>query len=304
MSINKIIVITTIQEPTEATLKFISKKDWHVVVVGDLKTPHDSYRNLDCTYLMPEDQEKINKKLSDSLGWNCIQRRNMGFLYSYIEGADILATVDDDNIPYDFWGENLHINQEIEVDIFDSSNGYFDPLSVTNNSELWHRGYPIELVPTKNEITHKGTEKRKVLIQADLWDGDPDIDAICGLSKMPEVKFEVEKPFASNQVSPFNSQNTFLSREVIPFYMMYPNVGRMDDIWASYYVQSHFPKSLIYNKASVYQERNVHDIVLDLEKEIIGYRNTFKLLKGDYELEENVQKSFKIYNRSFKGLLN
>ena len=297
----KIIVITTIQEPTEATQKFLSKKDWDVVVVGDLKTPHKSYEKLDCTYLTPEDQEKINKQLSDSIGWNCIQRRNMGFLYAYMEGVDILATVDDDNIPYDFWGENIYVNEEIEVDLYESKNGYFDPLSVTNHSDLWHRGYPIELVPTKNQIEHIGVEKRKVLVQADLWDGDPDIDAICRLSKMPEVKFDMDKPFSSPQIGPFNSQNTFLSREVLPYYMMFPNVGRMDDIWASYYVQNKFPNSVIYNVASVYQERNEHDIVLDLEREIIGYRNTLNLLNGNYKLEENVQNPFNIYQESFKN---
>lgn len=296
---NNIIIITTIQEPTEATLKFISKKDWHVVVVGDLKTPHESYQKLDCTYLTPENQEKINKDLSDSIGWNCIQRRNMGFLYAFNEGVDVLATVDDDNIPYDFWGENIYVNNEIDVAIYESKNGYFDPLSVTNNSDLWHRGYPIELVPTKNEIEFKGTEKRKVLVQADLWDGDPDIDAICRLSKMPEVKFDIEKPFASNQISPFNSQNTFIAREVIPHYMMFPNVGRMDDIWASYNVQEQFPNSVIYNTASVYQERNEHDVVLDLEKEIVGYRNTLNLIQKKYELEDKVQKSFEIYQNAF-----
>jgi len=296
---NKFIVITTIQEPTKATLSFIEKKDWHVVVVGDLKTPHQSYENLDCTYIHPEEQEKIHKELSDKIGWNCIQRRNMGFLYVYKEGADILATVDDDNIPYDFWGEDVLVNKEIEVDIYSSNNGYFDPLSVTNNSDLWHRGYPIELVTTKNEIQHLGTEKRKVLVQADLWDGDPDIDAICRLSKMPEVKFDTSKPYASNQIGPFNSQNTFVSRDVIPYYMVLPNVGRMDDIWGSYIIQNKFPNSVIYNSASVYQERNEQDLVLNLEKEIIGYRNTLNYLNGKYAIQDDAMDAYKTYQNAF-----
>lgn len=296
---NKFIVTTTIQPPTEATQKFSEMNDWQLVVVGDKKTPHHEYAKIDCIYLSPDDQEDLNKNLSDSIGWNCIQRRNMGFLYAYLNGAEVLATVDDDNIPYEHWGENLYVGQDLEVMVYESENGYFDPLSVTIHSELWHRGYPIEMVPTKNSIKEVGMSKRKVLIQADLWDGDPDIDAICRLSKKPEVKFEINKPFASNQFSPFNSQNTFLSREIIPYYMMFPNVGRMDDIWASYTVQKHFPQSLIYNKASVYQERNDHDIVLDLENEILGYRNTLRFLEGDYSLAEDVLNSYNIYQKSF-----
>ena len=155
------------------------------------------------------------------------------------------------------------------------------------------------MVPSKNNVKSIGFEKREVLIQADLWDGDPDIDAICRLSMMPEVKFDTNKPFGSKQLSPFNSQNTFLSRKILPHYMMFPYVGRMDDIWASYHVQEKFPSSVIYNTASVYQERNEHDIVLDLEKEIIGYRNTLNLIQKRYDLEDNVKKSFEIYQNAF-----
>ena len=73
----------------------------------------------------------------------------------------------------------------------------------------------------------------------------------------------------------------------------------MDDIWASYIVQEQFPNSVIYNTASVYQERNEHDVVLDLEKEIIGYRNTLNFIQKKYELEDNVKKSFEIYQNAF-----
>ena len=225
--------------------------------------------------------------------------KKYGFFIAYLNGADVMATVDDDNIPYDFWGSDLYIDKELDVIIYESENGYFDPLSATKHNDLKYRGYPIEMVPTKNKIKSIGYEKRKVLVQADLWNGDPDIDAICRLSKQPEVEFEIKEPFASNQASPFNSQNTFISREVIPYYMMYPNVGRMDDIWASYTVQKQFPNSVIYNKASVYQERNEHDIVLDLEREIIGYRNTLLLLENKYEIPNDVKKSFEIYQNSF-----
>ena len=71
--------------------------------------------------------------------------------FSYQQGADIVATVDDDNIPYEFWGKNIYIDNEVEVDLFDSENGYFDPLSVTNNSKFGIVVL-IEMVPTKNNV--------------------------------------------------------------------------------------------------------------------------------------------------------
>ncbi len=296
---NKTIVLTTIQPPTEATILFSEMKDWDLIVVGDLKTPEKDYKKLNCQYISPSDQEKINLKLSDSIGWNSIQRRNFGYIVAYENGTDVLANVDDDNIPYENWGENLSINKEIEYDCFESENGYFDPLSATNENKLWHRGYPIELVKTKNKIKNLGIKKKKPLIQADLWDGDPDIDAICRLSMMPEVKYDNENYFGSEQLSPFNTQNTFFSREIIPRFMVIPHVGRMDDIWAAYFVQKEFPNSLIFGPSSVYQERNEQDLIKNLENELIGYRNTLDLLDGNYKLPEEAQLSYDLYRDSF-----
>ena len=46
INMKKIIVTTTINEPTEATLKYCQKKDWDFIIVGDTKTPHNSYISL------------------------------------------------------------------------------------------------------------------------------------------------------------------------------------------------------------------------------------------------------------------
>jgi hypothetical protein len=281
----KYIVTTTINEPTIATKKFCkiaAEKDFIFVIVGDTKTPHESYRKLEnpnVIYLPPVQQEELYKELSDTIGWKSIQRRNIGFVYAYDQGADIIATIDDDNIPYDSWGDNILVGQDIEIDLFShKTSNVFDPISPTNHNDLWHRGYPIELVPNKNNIEYKGKTTRKILIQADFWDGDPDIDALCRLSKMPVCKFDKFNPFGSNQIAPFNSQNTFLSREVIPYYAVLPHAGRMDDIWGAYIVQHYFPNSVVYNKATVYQDRNEQDLVTNLENEVIGYRNTLNLI--------------------------
>jgi hypothetical protein len=306
----KYIVTTTINEPTIATKKFCKiavEKDFTFVIVGDTKTPHESYRKLENSniiYLSPEQQEDLYKELSDTIGWKSIQRRNIGFVYAYDQGADIIATIDDDNIPYDNWGDNILINKEVEIDLFShKSFNVFDPISPTNHNDLWHRGYPIELVPSKNDIEYKGKTIRKILIQADFWDGDPDIDALCRLSKMPVCKFNQFNPFGSNQIAPFNSQNTFLSREVIPYYAVLPHAGRMDDIWGSYIVQYYFPNSVVYNKATVYQDRNEQDLVTNLENEVIGYRNTLNLINDlknftNY-LPEASLKFWDVYTKQF-----
>lgn len=297
------IVTTTIQEPTEATIKFSSMPNWKLIVVGDKKTPHHLYEKINCLYLHPDEQEKLYPNLSKCLKWNTIQRRNIGFVHAYNLGAEIMATVDDDNIPYDDWGSNVFVNEEVEIDLWKSNNGYFDPLSVTKDNHLWHRGYPLEMVKSKNDIVYLGKKKRKVLVQADLWDGDPDVDAMCRLPHKPLIKYEITGPYGSENISPFNSQNTFVAREIIPYYMMLPFVGRMDDIWGCYNLYKTFSNFVVYNKSTVYQERNKQDLVTNLEKEIIGYRNTLKLLNGEkslFEISDQSYNAYKIYRECFK----
>lgn len=308
----KFIVTTTINEPTEATIKFAeisTKKNFKFIIVGDLKTPHHLYEQLEekyinLKYLSPEFQKESYPELSEIIGWKTIQRRNIGFVYAYQNGADIVATIDDDNIPYESWGDNIEIGEEIEVDEYENiSCEYFDALSPTNHKELWHRGYPIEYLNIKNNIEYKGKVKITPLIQAEFWDGDPDIDAICRLSKKPIVKFDEFETFTTKQLTPFNSQNTFLHRSVLKYYSVFPNVGRMDDIWGAYVLQLYFPSSIIFKKASVYQARNPQDLVTNLEKEVIGYRNTLKLLQNIQEykkiLPEETVKYFDIYQKHF-----
>jgi hypothetical protein len=308
----KYIVTTTINSPTEATLKFCEisdRKNFKFIIIGDTKTPHEEYRKLEekhknLIYLSPEKQGELYPEISELIGWKTIQRRNIGFIYAYQNNAEIVATVDDDNIPYESWGDNILLNKEIEVDEYENlSCNYFDSVSTTEHKDLWHRGFPIEYLSVKNNIEYKGKTKIVPLIQAEFWDGDPDIDAICRLSKKPIVKFNSFEPFTTKQLTPFNSQNTFLHRKVLKYYAVLPYVGRMDDIWGGYITQAHFPKSVIFTKPSVYQQRNPQDLVKNLENEIIGYRGTLNLLENINKylehLPNNVVEFYNIYQKYF-----
>lgn len=301
---NKIIVTTTINAPTEAILKYANMSDWHLVVAGDLKTPHDSYQNLDnVSYLSPEKQEEMSKVLSESIGWNSIQRRNFALLQAYNMGADIVATIDDDNIPKSNWGEKVFVGKEVEVDMYNTSLDVFDPIFVTEHKQYWHRGFPLQYV-AKRSCTKEGKQKIDCLVQADFWDGDPDVDAICRMVHSPNVEFSKFAPFASQKITPFNSQNTFLDRRVLPYYMMIPHIGRMDDIWGAYLLQKLYPDLnkpfVVFNEATVYQDRNVHDLTKDFNGEVIGYQHTLDFL-NDYKktLPAKSYQAFEIYRSLF-----
>lgn len=272
----RVIVTTSVNPPTDAVELFDAMPGWHLVVVGDAKTPPD-YRLRNGTYLSPRDQEAIDRRLSDAIGWNCIQRRNLGFVEAYRQGADIVATVDDDNVPFEGWGADVRIGKPTDTTQYRTRAVAFDPLGATNHPHLWHRGFPIQLVADRcyDDVT---TATVVPDVQADLWDGDPDVDAVCRMQFRPECAFDGDRfPMSSTAVGPFNSQNTFIARRWLPHYFMFPGVGRMDDIWAAFHVQARGAK-VVYCAASVRQVRNAHDLTADFEAEIAGYLHNERIV--------------------------
>ena len=271
------IATTTINKPTKALKLFAKNKNCRLIVALDKKSKKFNLRNS--IILTTKYQEKKWPKLSKLVGWNCIQRRNFAILEAFERGAKIIALIDDDNIPYNNWFKNIFVGKRFKCKEVYTNKSIFDPVGYTNHKYLWHRGLPLELV---NNRKYK-TKKKKYFkpdIQANFWNGDPDIDAVCRMLYKPECKFKKNIfPFFSNRISMFNSQNTLLDRKVIKDYFLFPHIGRMDDIWASYYVTAKKYK-VIYNEPTVYQQRNVHNLIKDFKDEYIGYINSLKLVES------------------------
>lgn len=300
----KVIVTTTIYPKSKAIEKFEELSDWEMIVIGDKKSI--PYRIKNGRFVTFEEQENFDSKLSDLIGPNCIQRRSFGFILAYLEGADIVASVDDDNIPNDDWGE-VFLKKPIEVrKIVPNNQLAFDPLSATNNKQYWHRGFPLNLLRNREYTETKTTVSFD--IQANFWDGDPDIDAICRLEHGPYVKFDPKDfPFYSDRIGPFNSQNTMITRDVFKYWMMLPHVGRGDDILPSFYIQS-LGFKVGYFKPTVTQERNPQNLMKNLKDEYDLYQNALPLIKDitkDPELfwnylPERTAQAYKEYQKFFK----
>jgi len=303
----RVIVTTTINPVTEAIERFDSLSDWHLVVIGDKKTP-TPYELSGGTYVSAKEQELYDKQLSDAIGWNCIQRRSFGLLWARNMGADIVAVIDDDNIPFDDWGRDLTVGKDVEVDYYETELPAFDPVGATNESGIWHRGYPLQLV-AQRDYSRRTRRTLKPDIQADFWNGEPDVDAICRMEHAPDCEFDRSFfPMASNKMSPFNSQNTFISGRLLRDYFLFPHVGRMDDIWASYYVQAKGHK-VVYGRPSVYQDRNEHDLIRDMKQEYLGYENNLNIVKDlavdperilNYLPDESIR-AFNLYRKHFEN---
>jgi hypothetical protein len=61
----------------------------------------------------------------------------------------------------------------------------------------------------------------------------------------------------------------------------------MDDIWASYYLES-LDFKVIYNKATVFQDRNIQNLTKNMTMEYIGYENTITLLEQLKKNPDNI----------------
>lgn len=228
-------------------------------------------------------------------------------LYAHDVGAEVVAIVDDDNIPYEWWGKDLMVGKEVVVNYHCTNLPAFDPVGATNYPNLWHRGYPLELLPqrcyTFGKIKHLVPD-----VQADFWNGNPDIDAVCRMEHAPECTFDDKVfPMAGNAMSPFNSQNTFISGKKLKDYFLYPGIGRMDDIWAAYYLQAK-GATVVYGKASVYQQRNEHNLIEDMRNEYLGYEHNLDIVKALPEdskalfqyLPGRAVRAFELYQRHFQ----
>lgn len=277
----KIIITTTIHEPTPAIRLFDQMEDWELIVVGDRKTPQD-YQLGRGTFIACAQIEADYKKLLDAIGWNTVDLgRNVGFIEAFRRGADIAATIDDDNIPLSNWGKNVMVGNDVRVVEYGKPNAMmFDPLSVTTQNHLWHRGFPLQAIPKVPDRLPVQPIKRHILVQADLWLGDPDIDAICRMIHDPLVDdYGVLPPlFTGGQFSPFNTQNTFLAREALVDFCSLPFLGRMDDIWGSYLFEANHPRSVAYGPPSVYSHRCPHDLQQDFRDEILGYERGYEFV--------------------------
>lgn len=269
----KVIISTTINPPTKAIRKYDEMEDWKLIVTGDRKTPED-YSLSRGTYISWEEQQDLYPEFCELVGPDSWSRgRNIAILEACKRGADLIATVDDDNIPLKGWGEesNIYVGKKIHTQFYSTNLPVFDPLYVTNYPHLWHRGFPKSLVNDRDFIFKWKTITP--MFQENLWIGDPDVSAICRMIHRPNIPSDnpIKFPIPTMAVkgySPINTQNCIFHRKILPYYMSIPFVGRCDDVFGGYILQRHWRKAVIYGEANVISERNPHDLSQDVEGEI------------------------------------
>lgn len=263
---DKWIVVTTIQYPTKALKKIASIPGWHVVIVGDKKTPTDWHLE-NCEYLSVEMQQDLGYEIIKFLPWNHYCRKNIGYLYAISNGAKIIYETDDDN---ELIGDQLCFPTEEEIVILDSSRNIVNVYAYFGRSGLWPRGYPLNQIHNSNDfVVKKPYWPFRIGVVQGLVNKEPDMDAIYRLTQGSEIYFEYKSPCLINSetFSPFNTQNTLFNYNAFwGLYIPSASPFRVCDIWRSYIVQKllwDLDLSLCFTAPTAIQERNAHDCFRD-----------------------------------------
>ena len=270
------IVITSINEPTEAVQAFAKLPDYHLVVVGDKKTPK-SWRWENTTFLAVDDPSTAALSLSGALPFNHYCRKMLGYLHAVRSKSDAIVDTDDDNIPKGGW-------------TFPTFDGSFEQISgpagfvniyrYYSDMHIWPRGLPLRLINDKTPLrTPAAVAGLRVGVWQGLADEDPDVDAIYRLTSDVPCNFQDRAPLVLDRdvATPYNSQNTLYRRELFPLLYLPATVTfRFTDILRSLVAQpimwAHGYR-LGFTNATVVQKRNPHDYFKDFISEIPMYEH-------------------------------
>ncbi len=235
--LDKWIVVTTINYPSAALKKLASLKDWHLVVVGDRKTPKDWYLD-NCEFLSLEKQQELDYEIIKLLPENHYCRKNIGYLYAISHGAKIIYETDDDNELIDDIVTLFDQDEFVEVNVKDRSS--VNIFSYFGQPTVWPRGFPLDQIVDSNNYQVKKVSKQRCGVIQGLINKDSDVDAIFRLTQYRDVYFDNKTPcvLPVKVFCPFNPQNTVFFYESF-WGLMIPSTTsfRVCDIWRSYWVQ-------------------------------------------------------------------
>lgn len=266
------IIITTINPKSRGISEFEKMKDWHIVIVGDQKSfPIEESKNL--TFLSVEKQKALGFSLAEKCPYNHYARKNIGYLYAICQGAEVIYDTDDDNFPLSGWELPTFSCQTS----YDNGNKFLNIYKYFTDQYVWPRGFPLDEVLETAKGKTETTNLKEIGVWQGLADHEPDVDAIYRLLLNEQIVFQKPAPvyIDKDRYCPFNSQNTFWNSKVFPLLYLPSTVNfRFTDILRSYIAQRilwELNLRLGFTHATVYQERNDHNLMRDFRDEIPIY---------------------------------
>jgi len=93
-------VCTTVHAPTQAILDFVDSENWAVVIVGDRGMEPFRVNGPNTFFLDVAEQESLATSFPELLAllpWKHFGRKNLGYLFAVLHGAEQIWDFDDDN---------------------------------------------------------------------------------------------------------------------------------------------------------------------------------------------------------------
>ncbi len=285
MNASRSLIITTISEPNKALRMYdeeCRRQNIDFIIVGDRKSPQD-FSLPGSDFWSIERQKESGYKSAGVIPENHYARKNIGYLAAMAKGHGIILETDDDNLPYaDFW-KPAHKDAEGKLVL---DHGWVNVFRLFTREDIWPRGYPLEDLGMSGEYKTENSKQHHCPIQQGLADENPDVDAVYRLTRKLPVSFQKDLSFVLGKGSwcPFNSQNTVWFREAFPLlYLPSKCSFRMTDIWRSFVAQRiawEYGWKIAFYSPTVYQERNLHNLLKDFQDEVPGYLNNSRIAKA------------------------
>jgi hypothetical protein len=283
-------IITTIQPPTNSVLEFIEKippENSSFIIVGDQKGPsnyhikYDSALRRRIQFINLQEQLNSDFELARKLPVGHYSRKNIGYLWAIVQGADCIYETDDDNAPLQNWQIRKELVGDVRIvnKISNDKPYWINVYRYFANSNIWPRGLPLDEIHTPLPQTNMSEKGRDLWspIQQGLVNQSPDVDAIWRLVLDRPFDFEQRKSIylSPGNWCPFNTQSTWWWPAAYPLlYIPSYCSFRMCDIWKSFIAQRclwELNAGVTFHAPEVIQERNAHDLLKDFQDEISGY---------------------------------
>ncbi len=270
---------------------------WCKCFVLDRKSPPDfKLEGPGVVVLTAAEQEKLPWAVAARTPWNHFGRKNLGFVYAALHGAEVIYDTDDDNFILD--GDEKYLPRSLTApegwSVYWPSSGapVFNPYPFWGVNG-WPRGFPLTMI--NNDTTTSGARKLsadapevplRVCALQSLANADPDMDAIYRLTSTIPIYFAPKSAWLLYPVgmyAPFNAQATLFSRSLAAALALPVTVhGRVSDIWRSYIMQRamwDLGCGLAFSDPWVTQYRNAHKYLKDFQSELDLYLKTEGLVE-------------------------
>lgn len=276
------LVITSISAPNTALKTYAEgcqSRGIEFILIGDKASPAD-FALEGCDFYSLQRQDEMEFSLGKILPIKHYARKNLGYLQAIKNGCEIILETDDDNFPYkSFWDNRSEKMPTQQVE----NTGWVNIYSIFSETDIWPRGYPLEQLQPKKEYTLQATTEIYSPIQQGLANENPDVDAVYRLTRALPLNFINREAVSlgNNSWCPFNSQNTTWFKEAFPLlYLPSYCSFRMTDIWRSFVAQRIAWANnwnILFHEATVWQERNEHNLLKDFNDEVSGYMNNARI---------------------------